>query len=411
MMNDRDAHRYYWALNFYHFVNDAINFMLPTLMRSFYREFSLNYTQTSLVFALNLAMIILGQLMNGYLMDQHHEKQLYYVGLGIMSGSTIILLYSTNFLSLLIFAMINGFGLSFLHPMIYGIGAKLYPTQRSEKMAIQGSMGDLGKLIGIISSSTILALNPNGWKIPIMIWGSLSIGLFLVASVYLKTVDFSSLKTENEEKIKDIGNQEKLKKNKDIYPPNRKRAIIVLLLIFMLYNGAAEIIVKPLTIFLQTMRMGFSNQYAEILLAAYLVTGTLGSFSSGKIRNKVGLRKFLAIIFLNCIIGFSLYIGFNIDNFILDGLFIMFFGFNLFSVYSPIQAELSHYFKFDRIGLGFGVILGIGWSGSFLSMTIIGPLADTYGPQIYFISSIIFSALILLVIPFIPQRITEKNGK
>mgnify|MGYP000905364102 CR=1 FL=1 len=156
------------ALNLYHFVNDAIVFLLPTMMATFYDLFNLTYTQTSLILASNFGMVVLFQILNGYLADKGLEKWQYSIGISLLVLSTFLLMLSHDFMSLWFFATLNGIGLGFVHAIVYVLGARLYPVDREIKLSRQGFFGDFGKVCAIFSSAIILYLNRTAWKTPLI---------------------------------------------------------------------------------------------------------------------------------------------------------------------------------------------------------------------------------------------------
>lgn len=64
----------FYAFALYHFINDAIVFLIPSLMATFYDMFGLNFFQTSIIFATNTGTIILMQFINGSFADKNKEK-------------------------------------------------------------------------------------------------------------------------------------------------------------------------------------------------------------------------------------------------------------------------------------------------------------------------------------------------
>jgi MFS transporter, FSR family, fosmidomycin resistance protein len=405
----------YWMLNLYHFVNDAIVMLIPTLMATFYDLFQLNFTQTGIILATNLGMIVVFQITNGYIADKNKEKYQYIIGLSLVIISTFLLLFSHDFYSLWLFSAISGFALGFVHAIIYVLGAKLYPKDREKKMSKQGAWGDLGKMVAIMSSAIILIIEPTAWKIPFIIWGSIAIIILIVALNYIPFFNFRELivleSTIDENSQKNIEDNEKIESESPGQveaATGNKRIVILLYLLFILYSGAQEVTSKFFTVYLHVARTGPSASYEKVIFAFLMGFGTIGTYYSGQIKDKIGFRKYLSIIYSINIITLILFIVIDFDNIISDIIFAMIIGYSVLSVYIVIQTEISYYIHFKKLGLGYGLLLGIGWFGGFLSTLFVGYLADIFGPKIFFIFAIILGISEILLIQIIPQR---KNRK
>jgi predicted MFS family arabinose efflux permease len=132
--------------------------------------------------------------------------------------------------------------------------------------------------------------------------------------------------------------------------------------------------------------------------------GTLGSYTSGYFKTKLGIRKFLTVVYICLLLLEFLYAEINLDNFLFDAVFIALIGYLLFAVYITIQSEPSYYMNPKKLGVGYGVLLGVAWSGSTISVFVFGPMAGTYGPMIYFIVSMILGVVVFILIQFLPMR-------
>ncbi len=414
-MNEATRNKVFWVFNIYHFVNDAIVFLLPAIMKNYFSEFGLNHTQTDILFIVHVILIVSTQILVGYLADKSYESKLFIIGSIITTISTLSMFLSQNFNSLLLLIIFNGIGLGFIHALIYVTGSKLFPKDRERKMAIQASVGDLGKMLGILTAVLVEIINPNQWRLPLLIWGTLCISVIIFGIKYLPNISFKSLNAnlDDFQNISEVNNNyDKNDKNNSINQSNTKffsKEIILLLLLFSFYSGTFDVIIKHLTIFFQNERNGLSSQYSTLLLAVTMGIGTIGVYLSGKIKTFLGLKKFITILFSINLFAMILFLILNLDNLFVDIIFCAIFGYCILSIYVGIQSELSFYVHFKNLGLGFSVLFGAGWLGGALWLAIAGPMADLIDSELmYFYLGIFLTVITIILSQFIPERKTNQ---
>ena len=338
-------------------------------------------------------------------MDKKHEKFLIYAGLGLVSLSSFLIFFSTNFYTLLFFASLNGIALGFAHAIIYPAGAKLFSLDRDKKMAKQGSAGDAGKLCALITSAIVLGINNNDWQLPFLIWGGFAFIALIIVGIQLRSFNFAELNQMAETReSQNIHEQEPLHK-----VTISRKVIALLFIITAIYYGSSDIVTKMYTLYLQNARTGLSQEFATTLFTFMVAGGTLGSYTSGYFKTKLGIRKFLTFVYIILLILEILYIRINLDNFLFDAVFATLIGYLLFAVYITIQSEPSYYMNPKKLGVGYGLLLGFSWTGSTLSVFIFGPMAAIYGPAFYFLVSIILGVGVFILVQFLPIRSTLKT--
>ncbi len=430
--------RVYWALNFYHFVNDAIVFLIPTLMATFYEEFGLDFWQTSMVLAFNLGATVLFQVFNGYLVDRGKEKFLYLFGLPFMTSSVFLLLLAEDFISLLLLATLNGVGLSYVHAIVYSIGLKLYSGRKEQNQSNMAAFGDLGKILSIISSAILISLSPKGWRSSLILWGVIAAIIYFSALFIIPKFPFEDLNRNLNEENESPQNQHKTSSNQDeslskrhkissnlhentlnnlpnsekrsLGSKSKRRIILLLYLAFFVYTASNEVIIKTYTVFFRVHRDGLSSEFSEFLYVIYIISGTIGVYLSGRFKAKWGFRKLLNRLYMGQIPTLLLFILLDIDMFIFDIIFSVSLGFFLVSVYISIQSEIAYYVSFKKIGVGYAGLLSFGWMGGFIFQLISGYLADRLGEMIIFIISLILACIVILIVHLIPKRAKDESN-
>lgn len=413
----RDAVFYSFA--FYHFINDAIVFLIPSLMATFYEMFELNFFQTSLIFASNTGMIVIMQFINGNFADHNKEKILYYIGIFSLILSTILIIFSTNFTTLLLFAIFNGFGLGYIHSIIYVSVTKLYSEHREIKIGEMGSWGDGGKLVGIMSSAILLGLGATNWKLILICWAIAASVLAIFSLFFVPKFPFHELHQQDPKQSRsnhlfnfDMITQINSKQSQNGSKEKNFSPVLILILFFTLsfmYSGHFDPLTKPIVLYLHVGRTGFSQLYAPYLYGVLMFFGTVGSFISGRFKKRLGFHRFLTLIYLILIVSMTLFVTINLDNIFFDIFFLAIMGLVTLPIYPSFYSELSFFMNKKRMGLSYGMLMGIGWSGGFVSSLIAGYLADIFGYQMYIVTSIIFAVLALIIVQLIPIRVIKMN--
>ncbi|MFX1259076.1 MAG: MFS transporter, partial [Promethearchaeota archaeon] len=160
----------------YHFLNDGITFILPVLMTNFFIMFNLTWFQMGLIFAFNSLSTIIFQLIIGYYTDKEgYSEILMKIGLILLALSSFLMIFSHNFTSLLIFAIISGIALAFQHSIAYATTSRMYGENQNVMIGRQGAYGDFGKCVAVFSSA-LLIIFFTSWRLVLLIW---SIVVFL----------------------------------------------------------------------------------------------------------------------------------------------------------------------------------------------------------------------------------------
>ncbi len=395
----------YWALNYYHFVNDGIVFLIPIITAIYFQKFQLSYTEISILFTIHTLFVVMTQIVVGKLVDLNHEALVYIIGSIFTSISTFTLLFPRDFLSLFILVVFNGIGLGFVHSILYVNGAKLFPTNRERKMAIQGAMGDFGKVVAVFSTIIIDFLNPELWPLTLIIWGILAVGIIIFGIIVMPNFSFSTLNKAAEAQLNDSSNQ-----RAGTIKALLSRELILLILLLIVYSGSYDVVVKPLIIFFQQERTGLSASYAKILFGIFMIFGTMGAYASGPLKIRFGLKRYITIMYGIMGVVLLCFIIFAIDSLISDIIFSALLGFLILSIYIAIQSELSYFMHSSQMGIGYALIFGFGWGGGVLFVTIAGPIADYFhSSYIYLFIGLILCSITILLVQFAPKRKTDRE--
>jgi len=373
-------------LYIYHFLNDGMTFVLPTLMVFFFITFKLNWFQMGLVFALNALATVIFQIIVGYWTDKHSEI-LMKIGLFFLALSSFLMIFSFDFYSLIIFATFSGLALAFQHSISYATTSRLYQEEgRDIKIGHQGSAGDLGKCVAVFTSAIMLIIF-SSWQIVLLFW---SIITFIMFALIL--YNFNNIKFEDYF-INDYDANDNLKDKSD---NNTDKLLIFLIASCYVFVAAVfTLIIINLATYLAVEKTGAVSEYSGLILGFTLIFGAIGSASSGRLKTKFGMGNSLIALGLGLIFVLSLYIYLNVGDLLGTLIFFGVIAILLFLIYPQLLAAVNNITHSKKIGFGYGIMLSIGWFGNFLGSLIGGYLASLYSAIMFFILSIIFLIFII----------------
>lgn len=389
MINYKDERIYIQRrLYAYHFINDGITFVLPVLIASLYFEFNLNWFQTGLIFAFNSLATIIFQLIVGYYTDQNKCKYLMIIGLCLLTLSSFLMIFSFNFVSLLVFATLSGIALAFQHSVSYATTSRMYQEKTDIMVGRQGAAGDMGKCIAVFSSALILILF-NSWKLVLLIWTLISFLIFIIITFNFRNIAFEEY--FNQDDLYNINLNDR-----DNQRP-RKMIIILIFIIYVLTLAIYSLLIINLAVYLRVEKIGLVSEFSGLILGYTLIFGVIGAYFSGSMKKKFGMTNSLVIFGILMISLLSIYTLLDTSDLVINLIFYAMFGFFLFLMYPQLLAAINNCFHHKKIGFGYGIVLSFGWLGIFIGSLIGGYLANLFSAIMFFIFSIfIFIVIVIL---------------
>jgi len=371
----------------YHFLNDGITFILPTLMASFFILFDLTWFQMGLIFAFNSLTTIIGQLIIGHYTDKDISENLMKLGLFILALSTLLMIFSFNFTSLLIFAIISGIALAFQHSISYATTSRMYKENSDVMIGRQGASGDVGKCVAVFSSALILIF--LSWKLVLLIWSSIVFIIFIIICLNFRNVKFKDyyIKFNDENKY--------LQTNPNVRVG--KLIIGLIFTIFVLHLAIYSLLITNLATYLRVEKTGIISEYSGLILGYTLIFGVIGAYLSGFVKKNYGLTNSVITISFILLIILIYYLILNTSDFVINLFFYSLIGFFLFLMYPQLLAAVNDIFHTKKVGFGYGLVLCLGWFGNFIGSLIGGYYADIYSGDVFFIISIIMLVINLVL--------------
>ena len=373
-------------LYFYHFLNDGITFVLPTLMASFYFAFNLNWFQAGLVFAFNLLATVIFQIIIGYYTDKNISEQLMKLGLFFLTISSFLMIFSFNFDSLLVFSIISGIALAFQHSIAYATTSRLYHANKDVMIGRQGAAGDIGKCTAVFSSSLIILIF-GSWQLVILIWSGIALISFVIITYNFRKIKFNDFYVDinhvNNEKINKLGESPK------------KFILILILFSYILFCAIYTLLITNLATYLKVEKSGLVSEFSGFILGFTIFIGVIGAYLSGVFKSKFGMTNSIISFSILSIIIISIYVIFDTSDLVINLIFCAVIGFLLFLMYPQLLAAINNCFNVKRIGFGYGLMLSLGWFGNFMGSLIGGYLANLYTANVFFLLSIVNLIIII----------------
>lgn len=375
MLSDSEKTKIFRSLQLFHFFNDGLVLLYPVLMVTYFDRFHLNYYQTGLVFSMNVLMIVIFQIINGFFVDKGKIKQIMYFGMFGVAFSGYLLHFITNYPSLLMTAIIMGFFFGFVHSITYYVTMRLYPSMKNKKLARQGFAGDLGKLVSIFLAAFLLIFFDE--FVPVFIWNIVCMTSAIYSAIILRNVNFKAIfawdsKSNNgNNNGTNIGNL-----TNTALHENENRRIILLFTLLFLFNGYFDVVGKNIATYLFDTRTGFVSEYSEIVYAILFLAGTIGTYNAGTIRNKLGLKRHLTMVYLILIGTLLIFLLVHPNDLFIILLLLGPNFFFMLTVYTNIFGPVSNRINQKKLGFSMGLLLGLGWLGGFTSTWIGGRLAN-----------------------------------
>jgi MFS family permease len=389
-------------------MNDSIAFLIPTLLATFYTIFGLSWEQVLLILAYNALLTVIFQIINGFAADKGFAKTLYIIGFFLVVCSTFLILFSKDYLTLFIFVLISGIALGFQHTLGYNLTAKLFiePKVRSERLAVQGSWGDTGKMSAVFFTAFMFLLFPNKWEYIIAIWCIYLLSGFIYALYLIRPYKFEKIVEDNIRyskkylngilKVESNNGKEQLVGS--IVQGNTAKFRIVILFVMNIINGGIfDLTAKVMPMYLKNMSIGIVAQYPELWFGLFMIFSIFGARSSGKGVNKFGFPKWLQIVMTGLAVNTALFLIIIGKSEILTIIMLIIYPLSIFPLYTMILGEFSKVIPAEKIGKAYGIFLGIGWSGGFICTRIAAQFVTQMGPIINFIIVYILIAIISLL--------------
>jgi MFS family permease len=160
-----------FSASLFHALNDAATVVAPMAFPILYNQHSLitSYSQMGILSNFGLLTTICIQILVVVLADKIEYKTLLFVSFVGISGSLVLMTYSSSFMLLLLFFMLMRVFTSFYHPIGIAWVSKTNPSQGMDfAMGIQSGSGNFGVFAAFITAGYIA--QRSDWRQPLILW-------------------------------------------------------------------------------------------------------------------------------------------------------------------------------------------------------------------------------------------------
>lgn len=377
-----------YAICLAHFLNDAVQSVIPSLYPILKSEYGLTFTQIGIItFVFQMTSSILQPFVGRY-SDRHPSPFALTAGMFISLTGLVILSFSESYLWVIISVAVIGMGSSVFHPEASRVAQTAAGNRKGLAQSIFQVGGNSGGAIGPLLAAIIVL--SNGIRAVIWFGIALIAGIFVVTKIglwYRKVL--SSIKKSVKESVTSATHS--------LTPGQIRNAMIVLVLLTFSKQFYLSSMSSYYTFFLID-KFGMSIRDSQICLFAFLAASAIGIIAGGYIGDRVGRKSVIwgsilgAAPFSICLPYAGLWMTIFLS--IMVGLIIS----SAFSAILVFATELKPNHLGTIAGLFFGLSFGLGGIGA----AFFGWLAEQ--TSIYFVFQV-SSVLPLLgvIAAYLPQ--------
>ena len=374
------------SISFCHFLNDAIQSLIPAIYPILKENYHLTFAQVGLItLAFQFTASILQPLV-GYYTDRKPRPFSLVVGMIFTMFGLLTLAVAGNFYSILLGAMIVGIGSSIFHP----------ESSRIARLASKGKYGfaqSLFQVGGTIGAS----IGPLLAAFIILPRGQISLAWFVILAIFGIIALFNIGKWY---KAAHLNNPLKIIPDQKLPFAKRKIAMaifILILLIFSKYFYSASI--NSYYTFYLIETFGISIRNAQIHLFIFLVASAIGALCGGIIGDRFGRKKVLWVSTLG-VMPFTLALPYA--NLFWTEILSVIIGLMISSTFAAILIYAQELIP-GRVGAVSGLFFGLAFGIAAIGAALLGKIADlTSISFVYHLCS--FLPAIGLFIWFLPSE-------
>jgi FSR family fosmidomycin resistance protein-like MFS transporter len=351
-----------FAISGGHFINDAIQSVVPAMFPILEKSLHLSYAQLGwIAFMVNMTSSIM-QPVFGAAADTKPRPYFLPVAMVLSTAGVIGYALAPNFIFILLAALFIGLGSAVFHPEGSRVAYMAAGTKRGLAQSIYQMGGNGGQSLAPVF--TALLFVPFGQK------GALLFTVVSITGVYLL------YKVSLWYKEQMPGILHKKSKNHSSRSLTKSMKIAILLLIVFVF--ARSWYSAAITNFYQFYLIedyGFSIQKAQFYLFAFLGAGVAGTFFGGPLADRYG-RKNMILFSMIGAMPFALMLPHLPEIAILPVLIVA--GFIVLSSFS-VAVVYAQELMPGKVGVASGLIVGLAFGMGAIGAVLFGTMADSFG--------------------------------
>lgn len=375
-----------------HFLNDALQMVIPAIYPILKDEYSLNFSQIGLI---TLSFQLTGSIFQplvGIYTDKKPQPFSLTIGMGLSLLGLLFLAFSTNYAMILLSVSLIGLGSSVFHPESSRIARYASGGKPGMAQSIFQVGGNAGAAFGPVLAALIVV--PFGQRYIVTFSLLAFVGMFILYRVGKWFTQQGFKKKEVSRKAVPVVHQ--LSKNKVIFT-----VLILVILIFSKFFYMS--VIKDYLTFYLMDRFSVSVQASQLYLFVFMISVAAGTLVGGPLGDKYGRKTVIWLSILG-VAPFALAIPYV--GLFLTIIFVALSGFILSSAFPAIIVYGQELLP-KNLGMISGLFFGLAFGMGAIGAAFFGMLADK--TSIYYIYQVAsFLPLLGLFAIFLPEIQTKK---
>lgn len=370
-----------------HFLNDALQMVIPAIYPILKDEYSLNFSQIGLI---TLSFQLTGSIFQplvGIYTDKKPQPFSLTIGMGLSLLGLLFLAFSTNYAMILLSVSLIGLGSSVFHPESSRIARYASGGKPGMAQSIFQVGGNAGAAFGPVLAALIVV--PFGQRYIVTFSLLAFVGMFILYRVGKWFTQQGFKKKEVSRKAVPVVHQ--LSKNKVIFT-----VLILVILIFSKFFYMS--VIKDYLTFYLMDRFSVSVQASQLYLFVFMISVAAGTLVGGPLGDKYGRKTVIWLSILG-VAPFALAIPYV--GLFLTIIFVALSGFILSSAFPAIIVYGQELLP-KNLGMISGLFFGLAFGMGAIGAAFFGMLADK--TSIYYIYQVAsFLPLLGLFAIFLPE--------
>ncbi len=382
------------SLSAAHFLNDALQMLIPAIYPLLKTNFHLTFTQIGIITLVNQLTASLFQPVIGNYTDKNPQPYSLAIGMGFTLAGLLCLAYSGSFITILVSVMLVGAGSSVFHPESSRMARYASGGRAGTAQSIFQVGGNTGTAIGPLMAAAIIIPFGQQYLAAFSILAFLAIVILWRVGRWFKKQDIVRIKSASNLGMDHIRH---ISKKKTFLTMG-----ILLVLIFSKFFYLAAM--KNYLTFYLIDHFGISVQSSQVYLFVFLFAVAAGTMIGGPLGDRFGRKRVIWLSILGAA-PFALllpYVGL-----VLTIVLTFIIGVILASAFPAIIVYGQELLP-GKLGMVSGLFFGLAFGMGAIGSAVLGILADE--TSVYFMfKACSFLLLLGLFAGFLPNL--ETSGK
>ena len=350
------------SLSTAHFLNDALQMVIPAIYPMLKDNFQLSFTQIGLITLVYQITASIFQPLVGNYTDKNPQPYSLAIGMGFSLVGLLCLAYSESFTTVLISVMLVGVGSSIFHPESSRMARYASGGRAGTAQSIFQVGGNTGTAIGPLLAAAIIVPFGQHYIVSFSFLALLAIVILWKVGRWFKAQHFNPSKRAAATGMEDIVR----------LPPAKTRLALSILLMLIFSKFFYLAAMKNYLTFYLMDHFGVTVQASQIYLFVFLFAVAAGTMIGGPLGDKYGRKNVIWISILGAA-PFTLLLPYV--SLFWTVILMIFIGVILASAFPAIIVYGQELFP-GKLGMVSGLFFGLAFGMGAIGSAVLGVLAD-----------------------------------